>query len=37
MLLREDHFCNGSLEERFEKGESQATIKKMICLLEESL
>ena len=34
MLLREDHFSNGSLRERQETGQVNATLHKMIALLE---
>ena len=34
MLLREDHFCNGSLVERLENGQVDAILKQMIRKLE---
>ncbi len=33
MLLREDHFCNGSFERRVQAGEVRPLIKRMIDLL----
>lgn len=33
MLLREDHFCNGSFERRCEAGQVQPIIDRMIALL----
>ncbi len=35
MLLREDHFCNGSLGKRYESGQLEAVLCKMIESLEE--
>lgn len=35
MLLREDHFCNGSLSKRIEAGEVNRILDRMICLLLE--
>ena len=34
MLLREDHFCNGSLVERLENGQVDAILKQMVRKLE---
>ena len=34
MLLREDHFCNGSLCKRYESGQLDAVLCKMIKELE---
>ena len=34
MLLREDHFFNGSLRERYEAGQVDAILRRMINLLE---
>lgn len=34
MLLREDHFCNGSFEERYRKGQVSPILERMIKLLE---
>lgn len=34
MLLREDHFCNGSFEERQDAGQVQPIIDRMLLLLE---
>ena len=36
MLLREDHFNNGSFGERFKNSEVSPIIEKMIALLKES-
>lgn len=36
MLLREDHFDNGSLYQRYEAGEVQPIIERMILLLSET-
>ena len=36
MLLREDHFSNGSFGERFENGDISPIIEKMITLLKKS-
>lgn len=36
MLLREDHFDNGSLYQRYEAGEIQPIIERMILLLSET-
>lgn len=36
MLLREDHFDNGSLCQRYEAGEIQPIIERMILLLSET-
>lgn len=36
MLLREDHFSNGSFSERFENGNISPIIEKMIALLKKS-
>ena len=35
MLLREEHFCNGSLCKRYESGQLDAVLGKMIKELEE--
>ena len=35
MLLREDHFCNGSFERRYKAGEVQPILDKMIALLPD--
>ena len=35
MLLREDHFCNGSFERRFKAGEVQPVLDRMIALLPD--
>lgn len=37
MLLREDHFSNGSFEDRFESGQVKPVIKRMIDLLSKEL
>ena len=34
MLLREDHFSNGSLQKRYEEGQVDVILEKMIELLE---
>ena len=34
MLLREDHFCNGSFEKRYRKGQVSPILERMIKLLE---
>ena len=34
MLLREDHFCNGSFEKRYRKGQVSPILDRMIKLLE---
>ena len=34
MLLREDHFSNGALRERYEAGQVDAILQKMIALLK---
>ena len=34
MLLREDHFCNGSLCKRYESGQLDVVLRKMIKELE---
>ena len=34
MLLREDHFCNGSFERRYANGEVTPIIERMIMILE---
>jgi len=34
MLLREDHFCNGSFEERYKEGQVQPILDRMIKLLD---
>jgi len=36
MLLREDHFSNGSFGERFENGDVTPIVERMIALLKES-
>jgi hypothetical protein len=36
MLLREDHFSNGSFGERFENGDVTPIVEKMIDLLKNS-
>ena len=36
MLLREDHFSNGSFDERFKNGDVSPIVEKMIALLKES-
>ena len=36
MLLREDHFSNGSFGERFANGDVSPIVEKMIALLKES-
>lgn len=36
MLLREDHFCNGSFDERYKNGQVQPIVIKMIDLLKSS-
>ena len=36
MLLREDHFSNGSFGERFENGDVAPIVEKMIDLLKDS-
>ena len=35
MLLREDHFCNGSFERRYKAGEVKLILDRMIALLAE--
>lgn len=35
MLLREDHFANGSLMRRFESGQLNAVLRRMIAALGE--
>ena len=35
MLLREDHFCNGSFERRYKAGEVQPILDRMITLLPD--
>lgn len=35
MLLREDHFCNGSFERRHKSGEVQSVLDRMIALLPD--
>lgn len=35
MLLREDHFCNGSFERRYKAGEVQPILDRMITLLAD--
>ncbi len=35
MLLREDHFCNGSFEMRYENGQVDAVLERMIETLKE--
>lgn len=35
MLLREDHFCNGSFERRFNAGQVHPILDRMIHLLSE--
>lgn len=35
MLLREDHFCNGSFERRHRAGEVQPILNRMIALLAD--
>lgn len=35
MLLREDHFCNGSLMKRFEEGSLNAILHRMIETLQK--
>ena len=35
MLLREDHFCNGSFERRYKTGEVQPILDRMIVLLPD--
>lgn len=34
MLLREDHFCNGSFDQRVESGQVECIVQRMIKLLE---
>lgn len=34
MLLREDHFCNGSFEERCSSGQVQNILERMVALLD---
>ena len=34
MLLREDHFCNGSFDQRVEFGQVERIVQRMIKLLE---
>lgn len=34
MLLREDHFCNGSFDQRVESGQVECIAQRMIKLLE---
>ena len=36
MVLREDHFCNGSFDERYKNGQVQPIVIKMIDLLKSS-
>lgn len=33
MLLREDHFCNGAFERRFEAGEVTPILERMAAML----
>lgn len=35
MLLREDHFCNGSFERRYREGQVLPVLKRMITMLEK--
>ena len=35
MLLREDHFCNGSFDQRVEFGQVERIVQRMIKLLEK--
>ena len=35
MLLREDHFCNGSFERRYKAGEVKLILDRMLALLAE--
>ena len=35
MLLREDHFCNGSFERRYNAGEVKLSLDRMLALLVE--
>lgn len=35
MLLREDHFCNGSFDQRVESGQVERIVQRMIKLLEK--
>lgn len=35
MLLREDHFCNGSFERRYNAGEVKLILDRMLALLAE--
>ena len=35
MLLREDHFCNGSFERRYNAGEVKLILDRMLALLVE--
>lgn len=35
MLLREDHFCNGSFGERYKTGQVQPILQRMIDLLSQ--
>ena len=35
MLLREDHFCNGSFDQRVESGQVECIVQQMIELLEK--
>ena len=35
MLLREDHFCNGSFDQRVESGQVECIVQRMIKLLEK--
>ena len=35
MLLREDHFCNGSFEKRHRAGKVQPILDRMVALLED--
>lgn len=35
MLLREDHFCNGSFDERYKTGQIQPILQRMIDLLSQ--
>ena len=35
MLLREDHFCNGSFERRYKAGEVKLILDRMLALLVE--
>ena len=35
MLLREDHFCNGTFAQRVESGQVERIVQRMIKLLEK--